>query len=105
SEGINLQFCKYMINYDLPWNPMKLEQRIGRIHRYGQTKDIHVFNFAIRQSLEEHIMKLLYEKINLLEHVIGELDDILVELNISNMETEIQGIFTTSTTRREVKVK
>src|SRR5699024_11757879 len=70
-----LQFCKYMINYDLPWNPMKLEQRIGRIHRYGQTKDIHVFNFAIRQTLEEHIMKLLYEKINLFEHVIGELED------------------------------
>ncbi|HLR80684.1 MAG TPA: SNF2-related protein [Bacillota bacterium] len=105
SEGINLQFCKYMINYDLPWNPMKLEQRIGRIHRYGQTKDIHVFNFAIRQTLEEHIMKLLYEKINLFEHVIGELDDILAELNINNMETEIQRIFTTSTTPGEVKVK
>src|SRR5699024_11783256 len=101
----NLQFCKYMINYDLPWNPMKLEQRIGRIHRYGQTKDIHVFNFAIRQTLEEHITKLLYEKINLFEHVIGELDDILSELNINNMEKEIQRIFTTSTTPGEVKVK
>src|SRR5699024_10903579 len=105
SEGINLQFCKYMINYDLPWNPMKLEQRIGRIHRYGQTKDIHVFNFAIRQTLEEHIMKLLYEQINLFEHVIGELDDILAELNINMMVAEIQCIFTTSTTAGEVNVK
>src|SRR5699024_661601 len=105
SEGINLQFCKYMINYDLPWNPMKLEQRIGRIHRYVQTNDIHVFNFAIRQTLEEHIMKLLYEKINLFEYVIGELDDILEELSINNMETEIQRIFTIFTAPGEEKVK
>src|SRR5699024_4218822 len=105
SEGINLQFCKYMINYYLHWYPIKLEQRIGRIHRYRQTKDIHVLNFAIRQTLEEHIMNLLYEKINLFEHVIGEFDDNLEELNINNMETEIQRIFTTSTTPGEVKVK
>ncbi|HEX6594433.1 MAG TPA: SNF2-related protein [Bacillota bacterium] len=105
SEGINLQFCKYMINYDLPWNPMKLEQRIGRIHRYGQMNDIHVFNFALQQTLEERIMKLLYEKINLFEHVIGQLDDILAELNVNNMEEEIQRIFAHSTSAGEVEVK
>ena len=47
SEGINLQFCHHVINYDLPWNPMKLEQRIGRVHRLGQEHDVHIYNLAI----------------------------------------------------------
>jgi SNF2 family DNA or RNA helicase len=47
-EGINLQFCWFMINYDIPWNPMRLEQRMGRIHRYGQDKDCLIFNFVSR---------------------------------------------------------
>ena len=72
-EGINLQFCNHIINFDLPWNPMRLEQRIGRIHRLGQEKDVMIYNFAIRNTVEEHILKLLYEKIDLFEKVIGEL--------------------------------
>lgn len=104
-EGINLQFCNYMINYDLPWNPMRLEQRIGRIHRYGQDKDVHIYNFAIRDTVEEHIMTLLYEKINLFEQVIGQLDDILAELNIRDIESEIQTIFNESTSSGEAKIK
>lgn len=104
-EGINLQFCNYMINYDLPWNPMRLEQRIGRIHRYGQEKDVHIYNFAIRNTVEEHIMTLLYEKINLFESVIGNLDAILSELSISDLETEIQSIFSESTSTGEAKIK
>ncbi|RKQ37776.1 DEAD/DEAH box helicase [Oceanobacillus halophilus] len=104
-EGINLQFCNHMINYDLPWNPMRLEQRIGRIHRYGQDKDVNIYNFAIRDTIEEHIMTLLYEKINLFEQVIGNLDDILAELNISSMESELEQIYTESTSVGEVKIK
>lgn len=104
-EGINLQFCHYMINYDLPWNPMRLEQRIGRIHRYGQENDVYIYNFAIRHTLEEHIMKLLYEKIALFEQVIGHLDDILAELNIDNFETEVKSIMNESTSTGEVKIK
>lgn len=104
-EGINLQFCNHLINYDLPWNPMRLEQRIGRIHRYGQEKDVQVYNFAIRGTIEEHIMTLLYEKINLFEQVIGHLDDILAELNIADLESEIQSIFTGSTSTGEAKIK
>ncbi|MGM0941091.1 MAG: DEAD/DEAH box helicase [Bacillota bacterium] len=104
-EGINLQFCNYMINYDLPWNPMRLEQRIGRIHRYGQNKDVHIYNFALKDTVEEHIMKLLYEKINLFEQVIGHLDDILAELAIPDIEHELQEIYSESTTTGEAKVK
>ncbi|MFD1850611.1 DEAD/DEAH box helicase [Oceanobacillus bengalensis] len=104
-EGINLQFCSHLINYDLPWNPMRLEQRIGRIHRYGQNKDVHIYNFAIRDTIEEHIMTLLYEKINLFEQVIGNLDAILAELNIGSMETELETIYAESTSVGEVKIK
>ncbi|MEC5422269.1 SNF2-related protein [Virgibacillus sp. C22-A2] len=104
-EGINLQFCNHMINYDLPWNPMRLEQRIGRIHRYGQSKDVHVYNFAIKQTIEEHIMTLLYEKINLFEQVIGQLDDILAELNIPDLEKELLDIYAESTSVGEAKIK
>ena len=51
-EGINLQFCRLMINYDLPWNPTRLEQRLGRIHRIGQERDVHAFNFVASESEE-----------------------------------------------------
>lgn len=77
SEGINLQFCHHVINYDLPWNPMKLEQRIGRIHRLGQENDVHIYNLAIQHTIEDHILELLYAKIDVFEQVVGELDDIL----------------------------
>ncbi|MFC4810073.1 DEAD/DEAH box helicase [Paenibacillus sp. GCM10023250] len=76
-EGINLQFCHHMINFDLPWNPMRVEQRIGRVHRLGQTHDVHIYNLCTVGTIEEHIVSLLHEKINLFELVIGELDHIL----------------------------
>lgn len=77
SEGINLQFCHHVINYDLPWNPMKLEQRIGRVHRLGQEYDVHIYNLAIQNTIEDHILDLLHVKIGVFEQVVGELDDIL----------------------------
>ena len=77
SEGINLQFCHHVINFDLPWNPMKLEQRIGRVHRLGQEHDVHIYNLAIQNTIEDHILDLLYDKIGVFEKVVGELDDIL----------------------------
>lgn len=104
-EGINLQFCRYIVNYDLPWNPMRLEQRIGRIHRYGQKNDVHIYNFAIENTLEEHIMKLLYEKIDIFERVIGKLDQILATLNIHNMEDEMKKIIEESDSVGEMKIK
>ncbi|MDL4841564.1 DEAD/DEAH box helicase [Aquibacillus rhizosphaerae] len=104
-EGINLQFCNNMINYDLPWNPMRLEQRIGRIHRFGQEHDVNIYNFAIKNTMEEHVLKLLYEKIQLFERVVGNLDAILAELEIGDVEEEIQSIFQESATEGEAKIK
>ncbi|OBZ14691.1 ATP-dependent helicase [Bacillus sp. FJAT-27264] len=76
-EGINLQFCHHMINFDLPWNPMRVEQRIGRVHRLGQQNDVMIYNLSTQGTIEEHILHLLHEKINMFEMVIGGLDVIL----------------------------
>lgn len=77
AEGINLQFCHHVINYDLPWNPMKVEQRIGRVHRLGQQHDVQIYNLAIQDTIEDHMLHVLEGKIGVFEKVVGELDDIL----------------------------
>jgi len=77
TEGLNLQFCNVLVNYELPWNPMVVEQRIGRIHRIGQTREAHIINFAARGTIEAHVLELLDQKIKLFELVVGELDVIL----------------------------
>ncbi|RMG38606.1 MAG: DEAD/DEAH box helicase, partial [Planctomycetota bacterium] len=63
-EGINLQFCWLMINYDIPWNPVRLEQRMGRIHRYGQTRDCHIFNFVAENTREGSVLRTLLNKLD-----------------------------------------
>lgn len=78
-EGINLQFCHHVINFDLPWNPMKIEQRIGRVHRLGQESDVNIYNLAIQNTIEDRIIDLLTNKIDIFEKVVGELDDILTK--------------------------
>jgi SNF2 family DNA or RNA helicase len=83
SEGINLQFCHHVINYDLPWNPMKLEHRIGRVHRLGQEHDVNIYNLAIKNTIEDHILELLQVKIGVFEKVVGELDNILSEFKMT----------------------
>lgn len=77
SEGQNLQFCRTVINHDLPWNPMRVEQRIGRVHRLGQTRDVLIVNLIAPATMEMHVFRLLHEKIRLFEQVIGDLDVIL----------------------------
>ena len=79
-EGRNLQFADTLVNYDLPWNPMKIEQRIGRVHRIGQTQDVFVFNLCTAGSLEDRILRLLDEKIHMFELVVGEVGSILGNL-------------------------
>jgi SNF2 family DNA or RNA helicase len=76
-EGRNLQFCHVMINVDLPWNPMQIEQRLGRLHRVGQTQDVLLTNLVARGTIEQRILHVLESKINLFELVVGELDMIL----------------------------
>src|SRR5699024_9072721 len=105
SEGINLQFCHHLINYDLPWNPMKLEQRIGRIHRLGQNHDVHIYNLVIKQTIEESVFHLLLEKIKLFEKVIGDLDEILISNEQVSFNEYVEEIFAHSNTEGELKIK
>jgi SNF2 family DNA or RNA helicase len=79
-EGRNLQFANTLINYDLPWNPMKIEQRVGRIHRIGQTREVFIFNLCTAGSLEARLLDLLTEKIRMFELVVGEVGSILGNL-------------------------
>lgn len=102
-EGINLQFCNQMINFDLPWNPMRLEQRIGRIHRLGQTQECYIYNLATSNTIEEHIVRLLHEKIRMFELVIGELDMILTDKDRQNFEQKILEFSLTSQSNDELK--
>ncbi len=76
-EGRNIQFCNTLINFDVPWNPMAIEQRIGRIDRIGQERNVFVFNLVTRGTLEERILHLLEEKISMFELVVGEVGAIL----------------------------
>lgn len=76
-EGRNLQFCRNLVNYDLPWNPMRIEQRIGRIHRLGQTRDTRIWNFTTRDTVEDHVLAILHRKIRMFELVVGEMDMVL----------------------------
>jgi SNF2 family DNA or RNA helicase len=76
-EGRNIQFCNTLINFDVPWNPMAIEQRIGRIDRIGQNREVFVFNLVTRGTLEEQVLRLLDEKISMFELVVGEVGAIL----------------------------
>ena len=76
-EGRNIQFCNTLINFDVPWNPMAIEQRIGRIDRIGQSREVFIFNLVTRGTLEEQVLALLEEKISMFELVVGEVGAIL----------------------------
>jgi superfamily II DNA or RNA helicase len=78
-EGRNLQFCNTLINFDIPWNPMAIEQRIGRIDRIGQTREVFVFNLVTADTIEDEVLRILDEKINMFELVVGEVGAILGE--------------------------
>lgn len=79
-EGRNLQFCRALVNFDLPWNPLRIEQRVGRIHRIGQTQPVDIFNLAAQDTVEQYVLDILDRKLNMFELVIGEMDMILGQM-------------------------
>ncbi len=80
AQGLNFQYCDVIVNFDLPWNPMRVEQRIGRIDRIGQkSPNVYIYNFVMKGTLEEKIFAILGEKISLFKECVGELDKILVD--------------------------
>ena len=81
SEGIDLQFCRIIVNYDLPWNPMKVEQRIGRLDRLGQkAQRISIVNLVLRNTVEDRVLYRLYDRIKIFKESIGDLENILGEV-------------------------
>ena len=70
-EGINLQFCSLMVNYDIPWNPNRLEQRMGRIHRYGQQKEVHIYNLVAADTREGKVLEALFRKLERIRNALG----------------------------------
>jgi len=102
SEGIDLQFAGYEINYDLPWNPMRLEQRIGRIDRIGQTrKKIFIYNLSCKDTIEDYVMERLYDRINIFTSSIGEIEQIIGE-KINQLSIEL---FNPNLTEKQQKEK
>lgn len=106
AEGVNLQFCSLLINYDLPWNPQRLEQRIGRCHRYGQKHDVVVINFLNKRNhADRRVLELLTEKFNLFDGVFGASDDVLGRVeNGIDFEKRIQQIYDTCRQPEEIEL-
>jgi len=105
AEGVNLQFCSLVINYDLPWNPQRIEQRIGRCHRYGQKHDVVVINFLNeRNEADKRVFQLLNEKFNLFSGVFGASDDVLgtIESGV-DFEKRVFAIYQTCRTPEQIQ--
>lgn len=104
AEGLNLQFCSLVINYDLPWNPQRVEQRIGRCHRFGQKYDVVVINFINSNNLvENRVYELLNNKFHLFEEIFGSSDEVLGKLNDGkDIENEIVNIYLACRTDQEI---
>jgi ERCC4-related helicase len=104
AEGINLQFCSLVVNYDLPWNPQRIEQRIGRCHRYGQQHDVVVINFLNeRNEADKRVLELLTEKFKLFDGVFGASDEVLgtIEAGV-DFEKRILDIYQSCRTSEEI---
>ncbi len=104
AEGINLQFCSLVINYDMPWNPQRIEQRIGRCHRYGQKNDVVVVNFVNQSNYaDRRVYELLDGKFSLFDCVFGASDEVLGSLDSGlDFERRLNNIYNTCRTEREI---
>lgn len=105
AEGINLQFCSLIVNYDMPWNPQRIEQRIGRCHRYGQQFDVVVINFLnIKNEADIRVYQLLSEKFRLFDGIFGASDEVLGSIgNGVDFEKRIADIYNSCSTPQEIK--
>jgi len=105
SEGINLQFCNLVVNYDLPWNPQRIEQRIGRCHRYGQKFDVVVVNFVnTKNKADQRVFELLSQKFQLFDGVFGASDEVLGSIESGvNFEKRILEIYQTCRDSQEIE--
>lgn len=88
AEGLNLQNATTVVNYDLHWNPMKIEQRIGRVHRRGQNRDVNIFNLVMKDTIDDYVLKVLFEKIDLFKMTIGGIEAILSEMKDADFSIE-----------------
>jgi len=104
AEGVNLQFCSLVVNYDLPWNPQRIEQRIGRCHRYGQKHDVVVVNFLNeRNEADRRVLELLTDKFRLFDGVFGASDDVLGSIESGvDFEKRILAIYQECRTPEEI---
>jgi ERCC4-related helicase len=105
AEGVNLQFCSLVVNYDLPWNPQRVEQRIGRCHRYGQKHDVVVINFVNeRNAADQRTFELLEEKFQLFDGVFGASDDVLGSIESGvDFEKRIYDIYQSCRTPKQIE--
>lgn len=107
AEGVNLQFCSLLVNYDLPWNPQRIEQRIGRCHRYGQKHDVVVINFLNKKNAaDQRVYELLDQKFSLFSGVFGASDEVLgtIESGV-DFEQRIMGIYQDCRSASEINVQ
>lgn len=104
AEGINLQFCSLVVNYDMPWNPQRIEQRIGRCHRYGQKNDVVVVNFVNQANYaDRRVYELLSNKFSLFDGVFGASDEVLGSMESGvDFERRLNNIYNTCRTEREI---
>ncbi|WP_217653128.1 SNF2-related protein [Fibrobacter sp. UWH9] len=104
AEGLNLQFCSLVVNYDLPWNPQRIEQRIGRCHRYGQKSDVVVVNFVNEKNFADiRVFDLLENKFHLFDDVFGASDDVLGQAETIDFERRIWQIYQECRTEEEIQ--
>lgn len=105
AEGINLQFCSLVVNYDLPWNPQRIEQRIGRCHRYGQNYDVVVVNFLNKNNAaDQRVYELLKDKFRLFSGVFGASDEVLGSIESGvDFETRIASIYQSCRSTDEIE--
>ena len=106
AEGINLQFCSLVVNYDMPWNPQRIEQRIGRCHRYGQKHDVVVVNFVNQSNAaDRRVYELLNSKFNLFDGVFGSSDEVLGAMDSNlNFENRLLSIYQNCRTEEEINM-